>query len=123
MYPIYILVYFKISLHVEMFVKCCDLSLFDIICWVWGLMLISTFSRCVLHFGGEQKKASNNNIKCGKRLIGYSTINCTTNYTTTEKYCKCCKKLSGVMAFNVSDSACIFNNLLATFFFLRNVAV
>ncbi len=57
-YPIYILVYFKISLHVEMFVKCCDLSLFDIICRVWGLMLISTFSRLVLHFGGEQKKNS-----------------------------------------------------------------
>ncbi len=28
MYIVYILVYFKISLHVEMYVKCYDLSLF-----------------------------------------------------------------------------------------------
>ncbi len=31
---------------------------------------------------------SNNNIKCGELFIGYSKINCITNYTITVKYCK-----------------------------------
>ncbi len=36
----------------------------------------------------KKKTLSNNNVKCRKRFIGYSKINCVTNYTTTVKYCK-----------------------------------
>ncbi len=35
------------------------------------------------HFGA--KKKSNNNIKCGKLFVGYSTVNPIINYTTTGK--------------------------------------
>ncbi len=41
-------------------------------------------------FRGKAKKTKtlwNNNIKCGKLFVGYSKMNCITNYTTTGKYC------------------------------------
>ncbi len=43
---------------------------------------------CVAFRDKTKKTLSNNNIKCGKLFIGYSKMNCITNYTTTGKYCK-----------------------------------
>ncbi len=67
------------------------------------------------HAEAKQKKTlSNNYIKCGKLFVGYSKINCITNYTTTGKYGKLinCSAWWRWMSAHVVP----FNNLLATVF-------
>ncbi len=76
----------------------------------------SIFPPRTFRISGQSKKTlSNNKIKCGKLLIGYST-----NYATIEKYCKLinCSARWRLMTAPVVP----FSNLLATVF-LRNITV
>ncbi len=52
------------------------------------IQIVCQLLTCVAFRGEIKKTLSKNNIKCGKLLIVYSTINCTINYTTIGKYCK-----------------------------------
>ncbi len=73
-------------------------------------------------FQGKKKKKtlSNNNIKCGKLLIGYSKINCITNYTTTGKYCKLINCSAWWRLMSPTAPVVPFSNLLATVFFKKH---
>ncbi len=66
---------------------------------------------------------SNNNIKCGELFIGYSKINCITNYTTTEKYCKLINCLAWWRWMSPTAPVVPFSNLLATVFFKKNYSL
>ncbi len=78
--------------------------------------------RLVSHSGTKQKKKktlSNNNIKPDKLFIGYSTINCITNDTTTGKYCKLINYLAWWRWMSPTAPVVPFSNLLATIFFKK----
>ncbi len=67
-----------------------------------------------------KKTLLNNNIKCGKLLIGYSTINWITNYTTTGKYCKLINCSAWWRLMSPTAPVVPFSNLLATVFFKKH---
>ncbi len=70
--------------------------------------------------GQSKRTLSNNNIKCGKLFIGYSTINWITNYTTTGKYCKLINCSAWWRLMFPTAPVVPFSNWLATVFFKKH---
>ncbi len=71
------------------------------------------------HNKNKKKTLSNNNIKCGKLFVGYSTINWITNCTTTGKYCTLINCSAWWRLMSQTAPVVPFSNLLATVFFKK----